>query len=186
MNLFTKIVLLCLAFSVQAFALETEPCAAGVYCIERLTCVKRVQGKVRGMADDWYVMVVQARAFKSVKNLLNGKKGLVDSLMVNDEAFGTKNPKITLDEAKKLPQIDYGNYGGPAKLQGKRVWISRGTFSKGLELQIVSSSGNGPDRIDHLVGVEKTVGDVVPDHVSKLECDATVVSAPSLVVDNTK
>lgn len=166
---------------------KDKKCTAGVYCAEEMVCIDRVNMPApRGMHSDYYVHVVTAKTFKSTKNTPNGKV-LVDSLVMAADPVG-KTPDITLDEAKDQAQFEYGNYGAPMLVDGKKVriqWGPSSNYSKGVNLTIVSSKKTAKGRVDRLVGKESTVGDVVGSYSSKYECEALVVDSLTRVDDLT-
>jgi len=174
--------------SFQPTAEETR-CAEGVYCVEKMVCLRTIQKPPAEMHPDYYVQIFSIRSLKSAKNLGKGKKGLVDSLAMSEESVGSE-PPITIDQAMDRFVSDPYLFGPPALIENSEIvfrWSPSTFFTKGFKLKIVDTkvSPEG-QRVDSLVGEEAISGDVVADYVAQLECRAEVVTTPSWVVDRTK
>lgn len=167
------------------FSAEEKACGRGVYCVEEMVCIGRIANPPKGMHPDYFVNVTYIKSFKSTKNLGGSKRALVDSLLVNEVPAG-ETPNITLAEARQKAEFDYGWYGAPARVNGKKVTIWGAGFSEGYAFTIESSTQENGYRLDKLSGKAGTVGDVLADYVTNYECEAKVVTTPSRIDDNTR
>jgi len=171
-------------FSLAAFAADnSRNCGAGIYCVEEMLCLGRVADTPpQEMNKDYTVEMLTLRSAKSVRK----DKSLADTLMMNDTPVG-ETPNITMEQAKAKADWTVGQYGPPLRVKGDKVtsnWTTIG-FSNGLSLTITSSQKLGTHTWDKLSGSEKIQGSTVGDYTVNYECEALVVDAPSLVIDQT-
>jgi hypothetical protein len=164
---------------------DQKKCGQGVYCADQMVCIGQiVDQKPKGVLNEYTRKILYIQTFKTVKK--NDPNELVDSLQMAAEYIGDK-PDIDMDEAWKRADFRFGDYGPPARVneQGEvhTSWASG--YSKGLELQILSSEARQGYRFDKLKGYEKIRGDVVSDYNWTYECEAKVVDTPTRIVDRT-
>jgi hypothetical protein len=162
----------------------SKKCGPGIYCVEEMLCIGRIDGTPPpDMNPNFFVELLTLRSAKLVRK----DKTLADGLMMDDVPLGDDHPNITMEEAKKLADWTKGRTGPPARMKDDRhvstKWDTVG-FSDGLSLTIERAEPLGPHRWDVLNGSANYKGITVSDYKMNYQCEALVVDAPSLVVDD--
>lgn len=163
-----------------------KKCGLGVYCIEKMHCAGFISDPIpRGMHPSHYAQSLGLRSLKTTKKLSDGRKVLVDSLLVSQNSAGDK--PITIAEVQGKDDLTSGSYGAPARISGKSVTVNwGGGLPTVYKFRIIGSENKGNHRLDFLVGSKSTVGSVVADHAYQYKCEAMIVTAPTRIDDFTR
>jgi len=161
----------------------SKKCGPGIYCVEEMLCIGRIDGTPPPeMNSNFYVSLLTLRSAKLVRK----DKTLADGLMMDDVPLGDDHPNIMMEEAKKLADWTKGQTGPPARVKDRHVstnWETIG-FSDGLSLTIEAAEPHGSYRLDVLNGSVTYDGTTVGSYKMNYQCEAAVVDAPSLVMDD--